>query len=147
MEQEKKRDVEPEEEDDEVAYSNGETDGKYLTQDLQEKKGIIEAVVESSVRIQNSNEDINSAAKKGAMQQQGNLEIVVEKLGSNEKHRRRPKSKPKSQGSSPSFAESTNEGMGQGLKGVGPSMGKLIEMNKDKGTKAVIYEDEEGKSV
>ncbi|GLU09152.1 hypothetical protein SLE2022_260260 [Rubroshorea leprosula] len=82
MVQEKKRDVEPEEEDDEVAYSNGETDGKYLTQDMQDKKGIIEAVAESSVRIQNSNEDINSAAEKGAMQQQGNLEIVVEKLGS-----------------------------------------------------------------
>ncbi|GKU98551.1 hypothetical protein SLEP1_g11543 [Rubroshorea leprosula] len=110
MEQEKIRDIELEEEDDEVAYSKGKTDGKDEAQ-------------------------------------QGNLEIVVGKLGSNGKHRRRPKSKPKSQGSSPSYVESTNEGMGQGLSGVGPSMGKLIEMNKDKGTKAVIYDDEERKSV
>ncbi|GKV32816.1 hypothetical protein SLEP1_g41389 [Rubroshorea leprosula] len=146
-EQEKKRDVAPEEEDDEVAYSKGEIDGKYLTQDLQVKKGLIEVVAESSVRVQNSNEDFISAAEKRAVQKQGNLEIVVGKVGCNEKHRRRLKCKPKSQGSSPSYVVSSNEGMGQGLRGVGPSLGKIIVMNKDKGTRAVIYEDEEGKAV
>ncbi|GKU89772.1 hypothetical protein SLEP1_g3866 [Rubroshorea leprosula] len=109
MEQEFKRDDKLEEEDDEVAYSNGHNDGKFLSQDLQVKKGRIEVGAGSSVRIQNLNEDYHSAAEKGTLQQQGKLEVVVEKLGFNENHKRRLKSKPKSHESSPSFEESTNE--------------------------------------
>ncbi|GKV07790.1 hypothetical protein SLEP1_g19511 [Rubroshorea leprosula] len=146
-EQEKKRDGEPEEEDDEVAYSTGEIDGRYLTQDLQVKKGEIEAVAESSVRIQISNENFYGAAEEGVLQNQGNLEIVKGKLGFNEKLRKRLNCKPKSQGSSPSDVGSIKEGLGQGLRGVGPSMGKIIELNKDKGIKAVINESEKGKAV
>ncbi|GKV46541.1 hypothetical protein SLEP1_g53515 [Rubroshorea leprosula] len=147
MEQEFMGDDKLAEEDDEVAYSNGHSDGKFLSHDVQVKKGRIEAGAGSLVQVQNSNEDYHSAAEKGTWQQQEKLKGAVEKLGFKENHRRRLKGKPKSHGSSPSFEESTNEGLGQGLRGLGPSVGQLMEMNKDKRSKAVISEDGEGDSV